>query len=482
MIEEHSKSIVLLKSLIYNNTHRKDKGDNYMSLIYRVHNKHAISPVKLIVLFYFLAIIISTALLNMPIFWREGQSVTVFDGLFTSISAISVTGLSVVAIDEVFNTAGYFVLSFIFQLGGIGIMTLGTAIYMLIGKKIGIRERQLISVDHNQATLSGLVRLTKKILKTILTIELVGMIVLSIYYLNYFDTWQEALLQGYFASVSATTNAGFHITGTSLALFADDYFVQFVHIILMILGAIGFPVLIELQQWLKNRKSGNSHFRFTTFMKLTVSTYFILLIFGTIVIFLLENNHMFANQPWYQALFSSLFQSVSTRSGGQVTIDIANYSTATLIIMAFLMFIGASPSSAGGGIRTTTFAVMLLAVYNYAKGRQSIKIFRREISHQDTIRSFVVLTTAIALTFISIFILAITESHSILEITFEVFSAFGTTGLSLGITSELSVIGRIVIMMMMFIGRIGIFSFLFLISSPPTKDRYSYPKARMLIG
>jgi len=453
-----------------------------MSFINRLIKNQNLSPVKLIVLFYFLAILISTAILNVPLLWQEGQTLSLFDSLFTAISAISVTGLSVIPIDQVFNTAGYFALSFIFQLGGIGIMTMGTAIYIMLGKKIGIRERQLISIDHNQATFSGLVRLTKKILQMILAIELVGMVVLSIHYLNYFDTWQEAWLQGYFASVSATTNAGFHINGASLVPFADDYFVQFVHIILMVLGAIGFPVLIEIQQWLIDRKNRKKGFRFTTFMKLTTTTYFLLLILGMVVIFLIEHNLAFADQTWYQSLLSSLFNSVSTRSGGQITSNIAEFSTPTLIVLAFLMFIGASPSSVGGGIRTTTFAVVLLSVYNYAKGRQSIKVFQREISHRDTIRSFVVLTTAISLTLIAIFVLSITESFSILELIFEVFSAFGTTGLSLGITGELSVVGRIVIMVMMFIGRIGIFSFLFLISSPPTKDLYRYPEARMLIG
>lgn len=453
-----------------------------MGLINRFTKSKNLSPVKLIVLLYFFAILISTVILNIPLFWREGQTLSLFDSLFTAISAISVTGLSVIQIDQVFNTAGYFALSFIFQLGGIGIMTMGTAIYIMLGKKIGLRERQLILIDHNQTTLSGLVRLTKKILQTILVIEFVGMVLLSICYLNYFDTWQEAWIQGYFASVSATTNTGFDITGVSLVPFANDYFVQFIHIILMILGAIGFPVLIEFQHWFTDRRKGKRQFRFSTFTKLTTITYFVLLVFGTVVIFLLEHSHAFSNQTWYQSILSSLFNSVSSRSGGQVTSNIAEFSTPTLIVLAFLMFIGASPSSAGGGIRTTTFAVVLLSVYNYAKGRQSIKVFQREISHRDTIRSFVVLTTAISLTLIAIFVLSITESFSILELAFEVFSAFGTTGLSLGITAELSVVGRIVIMVMMFIGRIGIFSFLFLISSPPTKDLYRYPEARMLIG
>lgn len=443
---------------------------------------HHLSPVKVIVLFYCLAILISTAILKLPIFLKPGQSISLLDSLFTSISAISVTGLTVIKIDQVFNTAGYIVLSFIFQLGGIGIMTLGTTIYIILGKKIGIRERQLISIDQNQSTLSGLVRLMLKILKTIIVIEVIGTIILSIYYLKYFDTWQEAWLQGYFAAVSSMTNAGFDITGISLAPFVEDYFVQMIHIILMILGAIGFPVLIELQQWLFGRRKSKKRFRFTTFMKLTTVTYFILLVFGTVMIFLLERNHFFQDQSWYQSLFTSLFHSTSARSGGQTTVNIQEFTSPTLMVLSFLMFIGASPSSVGGGVRTTTFAIVLLSIYHYAKGRQSIKIFKREISQQDIIRSFIVVATATLLSLTALLILSITEPFSLLELAFEVYSAFGTTGLSLGITAGLSAIGKVVIMIMMFVGRIGILSFLFLIRGKPTKDLYHYPKAKMLIG
>ena len=441
-----------------------------------------LSPVKVIVLFYCLAILFSAVVLNLPFLLEAGQSLSLFDSLFTAISAISVTGLTVIPIDEVFNTAGYFALSLIFQLGGIGIMTLGTAVYIILGKKIGIRERQLILIDQNQTSFSGLVRLMKKIIQTLVLIELIGMIILSVYFLGVYDTWQEAFLNGYFASVSATTNAGFNITGASLIPFADDLLVQMVMIILMVLGAIGFPVLIEVQQWLYSKKNNDKTFRFTTFMKLTTWTYFILLIIGAIVFFALENQGAFSSQSSLQSIFSSLFYSVTTRSGGQTIMSMTEFSIPTLIVSSLLMFIGASPSSVGGGIRTTTLAVIILAVYNYAKGRQTVKVFKREISDHDTIRSFVVFVTALFLTVTSIFMLSITESFSLIEIAFEVFSAFGTAGLSLGITAGLSPFGRIVIMLLMFIGRIGIFSFLFLIRGEANKDLYRYPKAKMLIG
>ncbi|PXW91066.1 Trk-type K+ transport system membrane component [Streptohalobacillus salinus] len=441
-----------------------------------------LSSVQSIVLFYVTAIMVSTIILSMPFFLREGVSVSLIDTMFTAISAISVTGLTVVPTDLTFNVPGYFALAFILQFGGIGIMTLGTTIYILLGKKIGIRGRQLISVDQNRSTLQGLVRLMLKILSTIIVIEFIGTVLLSLRYLYYFDTWQEAWIQGFFAAVSATTNAGFDITGNSLLPFSGDYFVQLVNMTLLVLGAIGFPVLIEVQQWFFDKKDHRNRFRFSTFTKLTTTTFFILVVVGAVLIYLIERRHFFSDQSGLSAFFYSLFQSITTRNGGLQTMEMTSFQAPTLMVLSFLMFIGASPSSVGGGVRTTTFAIMLLAIFHYAKGHSAIKVFKREIARQDVLRSFIVITTAFMLCLTAIFIMSITEPFTNMEIAFEVFSAFGTTGLSLGITESLSVIGKLVIMVMMFVGRIGIFSFLFLIRGKTTKDLYKYPEAKMIIG
>ena len=441
-----------------------------------------LSTVQLIVLYYLIAILISTAILLFPPFLMPGVNVSLLDTFFTSISAISVTGLSVVSVSETYNTIGYFAFAFILQFGGIGIMTLGTTIYLLLGKKIGIRERQLISVDQNRSTLSGLVQLMLTILRTVIIIEVIGTILLSLRYLAYFDTWQEAWVQGFFAAVSATTNAGVDITGNSLIPFAEDYYVQIINMVLLVLGAIGFPVLIELQQWALRGKEHRKLFRFSTFTKLTTTTFFLLVIFGAVMIYLIERTYFFQDVSGMDAFFYSLFQSISTRNGGLSTMDVSEFQSPTLMVLSFLMFVGASPSSVGGGVRTTTFAIMLLSIFHYAKGHSNIKVFKREISRQDVVRSFIVITTAFMLCMMAIFIMMISEPFSTTAIAFEVFSAFGTTGLSLGITSDLSVIGKIVIMIMMFVGRIGIFSFLFIIRGEPTKDMYKYPEAKMIIG
>ncbi len=439
-----------------------------------------LSTVQLIVLFYFVAVCISTLLLWLPFFHQPGVKLSFVDALFTAVSAISVTGLTVVSTVDTFNTPGVFVLAFILQFGGIGIMALGTFIWLMFGKKIGFRERQLIMTDQNRSTFAGLVKLMKEILTLIIAIEMIGAIILGIYFLRYFPTWKEAFFQGFFASVSATTNAGFDITGQSLIPFANDYFVQTVHMILLVLGAIGFPVLIEVKEFLFHRQK--RQYRFSLFTKLTTVTFFLLVLFGTWAILLIEWNRFFSNKTWHESLFYALFQSISSRNGGLATMDVADFSEPTLLVLSALMFIGASPSSVGGGIRTTTFAIMMLSIFFYAKGKNSIKVFQREIHHEDILKSFIVFGTAFILCFLAIVLLSFSESFTMIEIVFEVCSAFGTTGLSMGITSQLSTFGKLVITVLMFIGRIGILSFLFLIRGNNQKESYHYPKERIIIG
>jgi potassium uptake TrkH family protein len=443
--------------------------------------KKQLSSVQILVLFYVSAVAISTVLLLLPITLKPTAELSFMDAFFTSASAISVTGLSVVNISEILSIPGTFIFAFIIQFGGIGIMTLGTFIWLLFGKKIGLKERKLIMTDQNQSTLSGLVNLLRQILALILVVELIGALILGIHFLKYFETWQEAFLQGFFASVSATTNAGFDITGQSLIPFANDYFVQFITILLLIIGAIGFPVLIETKEFLSHK--GDYPYRFSLFTKLTTVTFFALIIVGALLIWVFEFNHFFADKAWYESLFYSLFHSVSSRNGGLATMDMNEFSHPTLLLLCILMFIGASPSSVGGGIRTTTFAIMILCIYSYAKGNSTIKVFRREIVPEDVVKSFIVITTASMICAIAVIILTVIEpSFTLLEIIFEVSSAFGTTGLSMGITPKLGTAGEAIIIALMFIGRIGIFSFLFLIRGSGKEEKYHYPKEKMIIG
>ena len=441
-----------------------------------------LTPFQVIGSYYLVAVTVSTILLSLPGAHQPGSEWTFIDAIFTAVSAVSVTGLTTINVAETFSTEGIFILMFVLQFGGVGVMTLGTFFWMLLGKRIGLKERRLMMADQNQNKLAGMVNLLKQILILIILIELAGALILGVYFLEYYPDWKTAFLQGLFASVSATTNAGFDITGASLVPFANDYFVQFINIILLTLGAIGFPVLIEVKDFLFH-KSTTVKFRFSLYTKLTTITFFALLVLGTIMILLFEQDAFFKDKSWHESFFYALFQSATTKSSGLATMDVSEFTSPTLLVMSALMFIGASPSSVGGGIRTTTFALNLLFLYSFAKGSKSIKIFRREIHEEDLNKSLAVTIMAGLICFMSVVALSVSEKDlGLLPIIFEVASAFGTTGLSMGITGDLSTFGKIVIMLLMFIGRIGILVFLFMLGGRRKQDNYHYPKERVIIG
>jgi Trk-type K+ transport system membrane component len=441
-----------------------------------------ISPTRLIILFYLAAVVISTCLLALPVAHKQGTNISFVDIVFTAVSAISVTGLASVPIHEYFNTTGIILIAFTMQLGGIGVMTVGTFVWLLFGKKIGFKERRLIMVDQNQVSFRGAVNLMRQILVVVLTIELIGFLVLGTYYLQYFPTAGEAYFQGLFASISATTNGGFDITGQSLIPFRHDYFVQFVHMLLIVLGAIGFPVLIEVKQYMFASKDERAFIRFSLFAKLTTITFMVLIFAGAIIIALLDSRNFFVGKSWHEVLFYSLFQSVTTRSGGLATMDIAQLTEQNQLFMSALMFVGASPSSAGGGIRTTTLALVVIALYHFARGNKQITVLRREIHPEDLFKAINVTIFGMILVFTSAVILASIEPFSSTEVLFEVCSAFGTVGLSLGITPDLSDASKIVLMLLMFLGRVGILTFLYSLHRNSQTANFHYPKERIIIG
>ncbi|MDR7071103.1 TrkH family potassium uptake protein [Fictibacillus barbaricus] len=443
--------------------------------------KNHLTSVQIIVIFYLLSVIVATVLLSLPIGHKAGVHLAFVDALFTAVSAVSVTGLTSVSISETFNHTGVIILALVVQIGGIGVMTLGTAIWLLIGKRIGMRERQLIMTDQNQSTLAGLVQLMKQILVLIIGIEIVGTVLLFILFQPYYHSPLETLYHAFFASVTATTNAGFDITGNSLLPFKDDYLVQIVIMCLITSGAIGFPVLVEVNNFIKERKY-LERYTFTLFTKVTTSTFLLLVIVGAIGIFLLEMNLFFKGKSWHESIFYSLFQSVTTRSGGLATMNISEFSQPTILFLGVMMFIGASPSSVGGGIRTTTFAVALLTILFYAKGRNTIKIFNREIYPEDIQKSFIVIIVSVVLCTTSTVILSITDPMPVEKLFFEVCSAFGTTGLTTGITGILSSTGKVILMILMFIGRIGVLSFLFILRGNVVTEHIHYPKEKLIIG
>ena len=444
---------------------------------------HRLSPAQLLLLFYLIAVIVSTAILSLPIVYQEGHVIPFIDILFTAVSALTVTGLSTISIVDTFSITGLILLIIIMHLGAVGVMAIGTFIWLLLGKKIGLSERRLIMQDQNQTTFGGMVNLIKQLLYVLFVVEAISVLILGTYFLRYYSSVSEAYFHGFFTTITAISNAGFSLHDDSLTNYSNDYFIQCIVMLLIIFGAIGFPVLIEIKRYLFMPKKKKHIFRFSLFTKVTTTTFFALVIIGTIFIYFIDINGFFKGKVWHEGIFYALFQSVTTRSAGLSTMDIGLLSETNHLFMSFLMFIGASPSSAGGGIRTTTFALVVIFIITFARGGKRLKIYNREIYDEDLMKAVTVTMMAIIFICTSLFVMTMIESYPVTTLLLEITSAFGTVGLSLGVTSELTTISKLLLMILMFIGRIGVLTFIFIFKKTVTNDaKVRYPKERMIIG
>ena len=441
------------------------------------------TPTRLIAGYYFLFTVGFAILLWLPFSLQEGASLSFLDALFVSTSGLSNTGLSPISTVETFSLPGILILALNLQIGGLGLMMISTAIWLLAGHKISTRERALIMTDQNQINLSGVVKLVKSVLISFLVIELIFMLILGHYYYfaGYYPVYWIAMLQGFFTTVSAITNSGFDITGASLIPFQHDYFVQTLHMMLMFFGAMGFPVILDIQKYVHCKRT-NQRFKFSIYTKLTMVTTLILWIVGIIGFYLFEYNHFLTDRGLIEGFYFATFNSLSTRNAGFATVDMNAFSPATLTMFCGLMFIGSSPNSSGGGIRTTTFAIMVLAILSFARGRQYVNIYGREIETQTVYKSFMIYIVATLIVCLSTLLICMSDSFSLMEIFFEVCSAFGTTGLSMGITGALTSFAKIVLIATMFIGRIGIITFLLIFRANAHPAKVRHPKADIIIG
>ncbi|MDQ8659375.1 TrkH family potassium uptake protein [Enterococcus sp. FR205] len=444
------------------------------------------SSIQIIVFYYILMTVLSLVLFYMPIFREPDSHVSFVDMLFMAISTVSVTGLSTFDINSVFNDNGIILLEILFQVGGLGIMMISTAFVIFSKRRITLKQRQLIMTDMNQPRLSGIVRLIRITFAILIWFQLLFGTFFSIYfyYRGYFDRWRDAVFYGFYQAISAVTNSGFDVTGDSIKPFAHDYFFLILIMFLIFVGGIGFPVLMECREWLLYKRSNAKlPFRFSLFTKLAVLAFVILFVWGTVLIYLLEKYHLFQDSNMSVKWINSMFYSITTRNAGLQIHDLGDFQITTLIIFSLLMFIGCSPSSVGGGIRTTTVAIIGLYLYSFLKSEDNINIFGRRIDQDDVRKSVVVFMLSLGMCFFCIVFLSATEEQTLISIIIEVTSAFGTTGLSLGITGDLSVVGKITIAALMFIGRIGMLYTLMLFVPKETRDLgYEYPSEKIIIG
>ncbi|WP_033645393.1 TrkH family potassium uptake protein [Enterococcus faecium] len=444
------------------------------------------SSIQIIVFYYILMTVLSLVLFYMPIFREPDSHVSFVDMLFMAISTVSVTGLSTFDINSVFNDNGIILMEILFQVGGLGIMMISTAFVIFSKRRITLKQRQLIMTDMNQPRLSGIVRLIRITFAILIWFQLLFGTFFSIYfyYRGYFDRWRDAVFYGFYQAISAVTNSGFDVTGDSIKPFAHDYFFLILIMFLIFVGGIGFPVLMECREWLLYKRSNAKlPFRFSLFTKLAVLAFVILFVSGTVLIYLLEKDHLFQDSNMSVKWINSMFYSITTRNAGLQIHDLGDFQITTLIIFSLLMFIGCSPSSVGGGIRTTTVAIIGLYLYSFLKSEDNINIFGRRIDQDDVRKSVVVFMLSLGMCFFCIVFLSATEEQTLISIIIEVTSAFGTTGLSLGITGDLSVVGKITIATLMFIGRIGMLYTLMLFVPKETRDLgYEYPSEKIIIG
>jgi len=423
------------------------------------------------------------SLLRLPISLAPDKTLSWIDAIFISASGISTTGLTTVVIAETLSSFGKVVLALGLQFGGIGLIMLLAIFWMAVGKKISYKERTMIMVDQNQFKMSGVVKLVKSVLIILFTVELIAFLIMGLYLTlsGYYEV-KEAFFQSFFLTISLTTNAGFDISGTSFVMYHQDYFMQILGMFLMFVGAVGFWPLMEFGAFVK-AKIKKEKFVFSWFTKTLVSIHLILWIVGAGLFLLLEGNYFLVGKGTVESIFYGLFMSLTTRNAGFSTIGNLNVLTsATQFFYMILMFIGSSPNSAGGGIRTTTLLVILFSVITYARGKQQVTIGKKAFKAENINKAVVVFIAAIALVLFSSFLLMVSEPFEWHKIMFEVSSAFGTTGLSLGITPMLSFIGKIIIILTMFIGRIGMVTLLFLFKDEHKRVNVQYPEVEVIIG
>lgn len=406
-----------------------------------------LSPSQLLILVFFTAILLGTCLLKLPI--ASYHYVRWIDALFTATSAMTVTGLSTIDSAKEYTLFGQFVIITLIQLGGLGIVSFALLIFIMLGKKIGLKERILIQQSLNQTSLGGVIKLVRNLFLFSFMIEFIAMLFLSIRWIPEYGFW-KGVFYSFFHSISAFNNAGFALWSDNLIRYVGDPIVNIGITGLIILGGIGFTVMSDI--WYKK-----------SFRKLSLHSK--IMIIGTIVtnllamafIFFLEyhNPHTLGHLSTPNKLWASYFQAVTTRTAGFETMDLNDLKEPTALLFLLLMFVGAGSASTGGGIKLTTFIVIVISVITFIKGKQEIVLAKRTIATSILLKSLAIFSIALLAIFLAVFVLCITEKAPFLKVLFEVISAFGTVGLTMGLTTKLTMIGKLIIVMMMFIGKLG---------------------------
>ncbi|GAB6157294.1 TrkH family potassium uptake protein [Desulfotomaculum varum] len=434
-------------------------------------------PPRVLVGGFLVVILIGTGLLTLPVSSAAGHATDFLTALFTATSAVCVTGLVVVDTGTYWSTFGQLVIISLIQVGGLGFMTMAVMFWLLLGHRVTFQERMLIQESLNVIELSGLIRLAKQVIALTFVIEITAALLLALHFVPALGL-ARGIGYSLFHAVSAFNNAGFDLFGNfrSLTGYVDEPLVNITVTGTVILGGLGFTVMADLLRY-RERKKLSLH----TKLALIVTVFLLLL--GMLVFFMLEHNNTLAGMSAGSKFWASWFQAVTPRTAGFNTVDVAAMRPATLFFIMILMFIGASPGSTGGGIKTTTFGILCLAVISLARGKEDAEIFMRRIPKEQIYKGMGVVFLALCWVVCATLLLDVTEKADFLKIMFEVVSAMATVGLSAGLTPGLSAAGKIIIICSMFLGRLGPLTIAFALAvRQKRKQQYRYPEERVIIG
>ena len=436
-----------------------------------------------VILFSFAGwITLGALVLMLPVSANPGKSISLIDAFFMSTSATCVTGLASISLVDDLSVFGQMVLLVLLQVGGLGIMTLSSSMAVLMGKNLEMREQVIMHDVLDTSSSEELLNLVVNVIRYTFAIEFVGAILLTIgFYQEGFEIGQS-LYYGFYHSISAFCNAGFALWNNNLEDFKFAPLIHFTIAFLIIFGGIGFSVLKDVGDMLKKKQRSLRSLSLHTKIVLVTNT--LLLITGTFYLFFGEFLHSFQDYSIWEKFQVAFFQSTTTRTAGFNTVSMMALQPHCIYLMILLMFIGASPGSTGGGVKTSTFAILLYSVKATLQGRQEVEMFERRIPAQTVVKSIAIFIICLIVVSIGVLVLVRVEpDKSFLSLIFEVVSGFGTVGLSMGITPFLSSIGKLCIISMMYLGRVGPLTLILAVGSRVVlPSNVEYPEGKVLIG
>ncbi len=442
--------------------------------------KFRLSPTQVLVMGFASVIIIGALLLSLPVASNTGGSIGFLNALFEATSAVCVTGLVVVDTGTTLSLFGQIVIITLIQIGGLGFMTMATMVFLLLGKRITLRERLIIQEALNEFSLQGVVRLTRNIIWVTFLIEGTGALILAIRFIPMYG-WLKGLYYSIFHAISAFCNAGFDLIGNyrSFTGFTDDIIINFTLMGLIVLGGLGFSVMLDIYRH-------RSFKRWSLHTKLVVCITAGLILLGAVFFFIVEfhNPRTLSGQNPMGKILGAIFQSVTSRTAGFNTIDIAGLSDASKFMTIILMFIGASPASTGGGIKTTTASIILLSVVSVIRGREDAEVFHRRIHHTIANRALAITIISLVVLIGVSMLLSLIEPYPLVDTLFETASALGTVGLATVDNSALTNISKIFIIITMFAGRVGPLTLTLAFARRLSKNKgvIKYPEGRVMVG